>query len=98
MDLVIAVTLCNCTIALGCFVATILTMRLRRTVVALADCCDRWLLDCDLLSHVPASFTANARQINNLRQIYQQQLATIDKLRAVGLLLGMSRSLLLKRR
>jgi hypothetical protein len=98
MDLVTAVILCNCAISIGCFVATILMIRFRRQVVALKDCCDRWTLDCDRLSNAPASICSNAAQIDHLRQIYQQQLVTLDKLRAVGWLLGMSRSLLFKRR
>ena len=61
-------------------------------------CCDRWTLDCDQLSNAPASICSSAVQIDHLRQIYQQQLVTLDQLRAVGLLLGMSRSLLFKRR
>jgi hypothetical protein len=98
MDLVIAVILCNCAISIGCLVATILTIRCRRQVVALRDCCDRWTLDCDLLSNAPESIYTSRLQVHNLRQIYRQQLVTLDKLRTVGLLVGMSRSLLLKRK
>jgi hypothetical protein len=98
MDLVTTAIVCNCAISIGCLVATISIVRFRRQVVALRDCCDRWTIDCDLLTDAPMSFYTNASRINSFRHIYQQQSVTLEKLRAFGLLVGMSRSILLKRR
>jgi hypothetical protein len=99
MDLVIAVVLCNFMIAIIILVTTIWTMRFRRQVIALTNCFDRWDRDCNLfLSDAPASITASRTQIDYLRQIYQQQLLTLDRIRALGLFWGVARSILIKRR
>jgi hypothetical protein len=98
MDLVIAVGLCNCAIAIFCLAVAFWAMRLRQQVVALKNCCDRWTLDCDLFLHAPASIDESRMQIQALRQLYQQQLITIDRLRSIGLLLGIARTIRLKRR
>ncbi len=98
MDLVIAVGLCNCAIAFCCLAIAFWAMRFRKQVVALKNCCDRWTLDCDLFLHAPRSIDESRRQIQALRQLYQQQLVAIDRLRSIGLLLGIARTITLKRR
>ncbi len=99
MDLAIAVGLCNCTLAIGCLAIALWVRRFHRQVVALKNCCDRWTIDCDrLLSTAPESLVASTAQIHNLRHIYQQQLVTIERMRAIGLLLRIVGIPLLKRR
>jgi hypothetical protein len=99
LDLVIAVVCCNCTISIVVLVITLWTIRFRRQVVAIAECCDRWEDDCTVISnHAPDALAASRVQIQYLRQIYRQQLLTLDRLRALGLFWGVARSLLLKRR
>jgi hypothetical protein len=99
MDLVIAVVLGNLTISIVILVITIWTIRFRKQVVALTDCFERWDNDCHLLMrNAPSSLAASRVQIDYLRQIYQQQLVTLDRIRALGLFWGVARSLVLKRR
>jgi hypothetical protein len=107
MDLVIAVSLCNCAIAIVVFAIFIWTIRFRRQLVRLTQCFDRWTIDWNLLSiDNPASLTqplgtsiaASRAQIDYLRQIYQQQLLTVDRIRTLGLFIGVVRSLLSYRR
>jgi hypothetical protein len=95
MDLVIGIVCCNCAISIVAILATLWTIRFRRQVIALTDCFDRWESDCHLLSiDVPAALAANQSQIRYLRQIYRQQLLTLDRLRALGLFWGLARSLI----
>ncbi len=99
MDLVITVVFCNCAIAIVILAVTIWIIRVRIQVVAVTKWCDRWVGDCNLLlSNAPASIAVSRSQIDFLRQIYQQQLLTIDRLRALGLFWGIARYLLTKRR
>jgi hypothetical protein len=99
MDIVIAVACCNLAIAIVVLVLTIWTIRFRRQVVALAECCDQWENDCQLLlDHAPASLAVSKVQISSFQQLYRQQLTTLDRLRAVGLFLGVARAVLSKRR
>jgi hypothetical protein len=99
MNVVIAVGCCNCAIAIVVLIVTGWTIRFRRYVVALAECCDRWEHDCQLLlSNAPDSLTIGRSQINSLHQLYQQQSILLDRLRALGIFWGVARSLLIKRR
>jgi hypothetical protein len=98
MDLVTAVIVCNCAISIGCLVLVVWTIRFRRQVVALANWCDRWSVDCDLLCTVPASLQASKSQIERLQRLYQQQLVTLDRIRSLGLFVGIARSVILRRR
>ena len=94
MDLVSAVIFGNCAIAIVLFVMTILTIRLRRQVVALTSFLDRWISDCQVLSiETPRSIAAIRTQIFQLRQIYSRQLLTIDRIRTLRSFVGMGRSL-----
>jgi hypothetical protein len=99
MDLVIAVVFCNCTIAIVLLVITIWTIGFRRQITAWRKCFDRWNDDCNLLLRdAPQSLAVSKAQIHYLRQIYRQQLVTLDRLRALGLFWGIFRSLFLNRR
>ncbi len=99
MDLVIAVVCCNCTIAIVVLVITLWTIRWRRQLVGITECCDRWEGYCRLvLSNAPESISAGRCQIQSLHQLYQQQQLTLDRLRALGVVWGISRSLITRRR
>ncbi len=105
MDLIMLVVCGNCTIAIGCFILTIWTIRLRQQLAAIANCCDRWTNDWESQSTTTPEAILNSRdRIRHLREIYQQQVVMIDsaeqRLRqgiwAMGLLLQITRSLPLK--
>jgi hypothetical protein len=108
MNLFTTIILCNCTIASLVFVATIWTIQLRRQVVALTDWFDRWNGECDkLLSIDPlrgsvqplGTKIADSRaNIVYLRQLYRQQLQTVDRLRSLITVVSVARSLLMRRR
>ena len=94
MDVVSAVIFGNCAIAIVLLVTTIWTMRLRRQVVALTSFLDRWIGDCQVVSiETPRSIAATRTQIFQLRQIYSQQLLTIDRIRLLRSVFGVGRSL-----
>ena len=94
MDVVSAVIFGNCAIAIVLLVTTISTMRLRRQVVALTSFLDRWIDDCQVLSiETPRLIAATRTQIFQLRQIYSQQLLTIDRIRLLRSVFGVGRSL-----
>jgi hypothetical protein len=96
MDLVIAVTLGNCAIAIVIFAIAVWTIRLRRQLIGLANFCDRCLDTWNLFSNNnPASSSriANSRsQFEQLKQIYQRQLVTLDRIRAVQATFKIARS------
>jgi hypothetical protein len=70
-------------------------VRLRRQLVALTDWCDRWANDCRCLSTDVIPALADRRiQIRQLRQIYRQQAVTVDRVRTIGLSIGVLRSFL----
>ena len=106
MDLVTTVAFCNCTIALLVVIVTTWIVQLRKQVVALADWCDRWHGECEKLlqiepSTVPplaASIAERHAQIRRLRQLYQQQVLTFDRLQALISIIGVARSVLRRRR
>jgi hypothetical protein len=99
MDLIIVIVCCNCVIAIVVMAIALWTIRFRRQVVAIAECCDLWEGDCTrLLSQSPASLVTSRTQILDLRQIYQQQLSTLDRLQALMSLFWFARSLLNRRR
>jgi hypothetical protein len=105
MNLIMLVVFCNCTIAIGCFILTLWTIRLRQQLAAIANCCDRWTNDCVSRSIIVPEAILNSRaQIRHLREIYQQQVVTIDSadrrfrqgIWAMGLFIQLARSLPLK--
>jgi hypothetical protein len=98
MDLVIAIVLCNCTLSIGCLATAYWILGWRRQLVALGNWFDRWSSDCDWLSDVPASIATSRAQLDRLKQLYQQQLVTLDRLRAIGLFVGIARSIAFGRR
>jgi hypothetical protein len=107
MDLVTTVVFCNCTIALLVVTVTTWIVQLRKQVVALADWCDRWHGECDRMLCVDRSATAlplaaniaeRRAQILNLRQLYRQQLLTLDRLQSLIAIVSVARSVLRRRR
>jgi hypothetical protein len=98
MDLVITVILCNCTMSIGCLAIAYWLLGFRRQVVALGNWCDRQASDCDCLADIPESIATSRAQLVRLHQLYQQQLATLDRLRAIALFIGIARSLAFGRR
>jgi hypothetical protein len=98
MDLAIAVTFCNCTISIVILAATLWTIRVRRQIVGLTKFCDRCLDSWNLLSHsTPVSLDRIAvgrRQFEQLIQIYQQQLVTLDRIRTLRTTFKVAKSLL----
>jgi hypothetical protein len=97
MDLVTAVTICNCSIVLIAIAITIWTKRLSRRIVGLTNFFDRCSSQWQQLSLDSATLTA-ADRVHRFRQIYQQQLATLDRLEQLRSLFGVARFLILKRR
>jgi hypothetical protein len=105
MDLITLVVFCNCTIAIGCLILTLLTVRLRQNLVAIARSCDRWSNDCAHLATTPVAIMAVREQIRQLRWIYQQQIVTTDfveqrirqRVWAMGLFIQIARFLLSQR-
>jgi hypothetical protein len=87
MDLVIAVTFCNCVIAIVIFAITVWTIRIRRQSIGLTNFCDRCLDTWTLFSNNTPVSTAriatSRRQFEHLKQIYQQQLVTLDRIRSL---------------
>ena len=94
MDLFWAVVLGNCTISICCWVLRGAIIRCRRGLVVVADYCDRWRADCGGLAEVPESLAACRRMIRQVRSGYAQQSITIDRVRTIGLSIGIARSLL----
>lgn len=98
MDLVIAVILSNCAIAIVLLLITIGMIRLRRQVVGLTSFFERWMSECQVLSiETPRSIVTIRSQICQLRQIYSQQLLLLDQIRTLRSVAGISRSMLIKR-
>jgi hypothetical protein len=98
MDLTIAVILCNCLMSIGCLTIAYWLVGFRRQVVILGKWCDRWASDCDCLADIPGSIATSRVQLDRLHQLYEQQLATIDRLRAIALFIGIARSIAFRRR
>ena len=94
MNLVIAVSLGNCAIAIVLLTIAIWTMRLRRQIVGLTSFFDRWLGECQVLSiEAPRSIAAIRTQIFQLRQIYSQQAIIIGRLQTLRSVAGLGSSL-----
>ncbi len=87
MDLVLAVTFCNCAMAIVIFAIALWTIRIRRQLIGLTNFCDRCLDTWSLFSNnTPASaarIATSRSQFEQLKQIYQQQLVTLDRIRAL---------------
>jgi hypothetical protein len=99
MDLITLVVLCNCMIAISCFILTLWTVRLRQQLAAIARSCDRWTNDCVYLSTTtPGVMRGSREQLRHLRQIYQQQVVRFDRIQSIRLFIQITRSLLLQRR
>jgi hypothetical protein len=98
MDLITLVIFCNCTIAIGCFILTLWTVRLRQKLAAIARNIERWENDCVYLSTItPGAIRRSREQLRHLRRIYQQQVVRLDRIQSMGLFIQITRSLLLRR-
>ena len=109
MDLVTTVVFCNCTIAVVVLVATLWTVQFRKQVVALADWFERWDGECEelltsdrslapLTPPLAVGIAQSRSQIRYLRQLYRQQLLILDRLQSLLAIVGITRSLLRRRR
>ena len=99
MDLVIAVSCCNCAIAIVVLAITVWIVRLRKQIIGLGTWCDRWESDSHLLlSDAPRSLAVSRIQMLRLRQIYQQQLLTLDRIQSIRSFIGIARYLIVSRR
>ena len=87
MDLVIAVTFCNCAMAIIIFAITVWTTRIRRQLIGLTTFCDRCLDSWNLLSNSTSAsavrLATSRSQFEQLQQIYQRQLVTLDRIRTL---------------
>ncbi|MCY7367840.1 MAG: hypothetical protein LH474_06765 [Chamaesiphon sp.] len=96
MDLVIAVTFCNCAIAIVLLAITVWTIRIRSQLIGLTNFCDRCLDSWNLFSNsTPASaarIATSRSQFEQLQQIYQRQLVTLDQIRALRATFKIARS------
>jgi hypothetical protein len=99
-DLVTTVVFCNCALAVVIFGVTLLTIKLRRQIVAIANWCDRQNWEWERLMSIESqqSIAAGGEKIRSVRQLYQQQLATVDRLRSMRAVFGVARTLIVKRR
>lgn len=99
-DLVSTVVYGNCAISIVIFVVTLLTLKLRTQIVAIANWCDRQEREWDLLMAIESrqAIEAGGNKIRSVRQLYQQQLSTIDRVRRVRSIWGVARATIVKRR
>jgi hypothetical protein len=94
-------------IAMVAVVATIWTIQLRKQVVALTDWFDRWEGECDQLLSIDPSQSlkqplemsiANSRaNILYLRQLYRQQLLTLDRIQSLRSLVSIATAIIKRR-
>ncbi len=98
MDLVIAVTFCNCAIAIVLFAIAVWTIRIRRHLIGLTNFCDRCLDTWNLYSNnTPVSaarIATSRRQFEQLQQVYQRQLVTLDRIRTLRSTFKIAKSVL----
>jgi hypothetical protein len=98
MDLVTAVICCNCAIAGVMFAIAFWAIRFRSKMIGLTNFCDQCLDNWTLISSTaPKSLSkiATSRsQIEQLKQLYQRQLTTIDRVRNLRAAIKVVRSVL----
>jgi hypothetical protein len=99
-DLVTTVVFCNCVLAIAIFGITIQTLKLREYIVAIATWCECWEREWDRLMSIDCqdSIEVGGNKIRSVRQLYQQQLATVDRLRSMRAVFGVARAVIIKRR
>ena len=99
MDLVSLVIGCNFAVAAVLVLATVWIVGWRKQVVAWGKWFDRWEDECRVtLSGAPRAIAAGRIQMLYLRQIYRQQVQTVDRLQSMRSAFGVARSLLRNRR
>lgn len=99
-DLVSIVVYGNCAIAVALSIVTIQTVKLRAQIVAIANWCERQEREWDLLMAIDSkqSISAGGSKIRSVRQLYQQQLSTLDRLRSIRSVWRIARSAIVRRR
>jgi hypothetical protein len=99
-DLVTTIVFCNCTLAIAIFGITLLTIKLRENIAAIANWFDRQNWEWERLMSIDSrqSIESSGEKIRSVRQLYQQQLATVDRLRSMRAAFGVARTLIIKRR
>jgi hypothetical protein len=98
MNLFATVVFCNCAIAIVIFVVTLWTIQFRKQMVALTSWCDRKTSECEQLnatleSSLGANIAASSENIRALRQLYEQQLRTLDLIGSIGSMISFARYL-----
>jgi hypothetical protein len=99
-DLVTTVVFCNCVLAIAIFCITLQTLKLRENIAAITNWCECWEREWERLMSIDSqqSIESSGDQIRSVRQLYQQQLATVDRWRSMSAVLGVARMLMIKRR
>ncbi len=98
VSLVITIAWCNCAMAIFILAIAIWARRLRRSAIALAECCDRWEQDsARVLSAAPEAIDRSLDRIEQIRQLYRYQLRTLDRIQGWRLFFAIARSVILKR-
>ena len=96
MDLVIVVTFCNCAMAIVILAITVWTIRVRRQLIGLTTFCDRCLDSWNLLSNNTSAsairLATSRSQFEQLQQLYQRQLVTLDRIRTLRATFKIARS------
>ncbi|WP_310484683.1 hypothetical protein [Chamaesiphon sp. VAR_48_metabat_403] len=95
MNLVTTVIFCNCAIAIGGFTVALWTIQFRKQIVALTNWCDR-LSALDSSPSAPSlgeQIATSSDRIFVARQLYQQQLRTLDLIRSIGSIISFARYL-----
>jgi hypothetical protein len=99
-DLVTTIVFCNCTLAIAIFGIALLTIKLRANIAAIATWFDRQNWEWEKLMSIDSrqSIESSGAKIRSVRQLYQQQLATVDRLRSMRAVFGVARAVIIKRR
>jgi hypothetical protein len=76
------------------------TIKLREYIVAIANWCECWEQEWDRLMSIDCqgSIESSGDKIRSVRQLYRQQLSILDQLRVMRSVLGVARTLIVKRR
>jgi hypothetical protein len=99
-DLVTTIVFCNCVLAIAILGITLLTMKLRENIAAIANWFDRQNWEWERLMSIDSrsAIESSGSKIRSVRQRYQQQVATVDRLRSMSVVFGVARAAIVKRR
>jgi hypothetical protein len=99
VSLVMTIALCNCAIAIFVLAIAMWMRQLRRSAIALAECCQRWERDSAMVLRLaPEALDRSLDRIERIRQLYRYQSLALDRIQGVRLFWGIVRSVILKRR